>query len=103
MVIQKAVDNLKEKPKDEKKAIAGGIAIMVIAALIFTWGFFFLKKIQSGNAEDVGSFVPDEFSISSVREVQDELLKNFNDLNEPRAAREGGGGGQTRHGGPQEK
>jgi len=58
MVLQKTVDNLKARSKDERKVIAGGVAIAVIAVLFLGWAFLFLKKIQSGN------------QIESVRQVQ---------------------------------
>lgn len=55
MVVQKAVDNLKERPKDERQAVALGTAGAVVLILIVIWGFFFLKglrdeQIQSGAA-----------------------------------------------------
>jgi len=50
--------DLKERPRDERKIIAGGVAIAVIIALFLGWAFLFLKKIQNGN------------QIESVRQVQ---------------------------------
>ena len=51
MVLQNAVNNLKERPRDEKKVIAGGVAIAVIVILFLVWAFLFFKKIQ--NAEPI--------------------------------------------------
>lgn len=88
MVIQKTVDSLKDKPKDEKKAIAGGIAILVVAVLIVAWGFFFLKKVQRGaQLQQIGG-APDEFMSSSMREARNELMKSFEDIDALMEARD---------------
>ena len=62
MVIQKAIDNLKDKPKDDRKAVAGGIAIAVVVILFFGWAFIFFKNIQRG-AQLAGQTCP--FLLSS--------------------------------------
>lgn len=46
--MKKAIDDLKEKPKEERTAVAGSIAVMVVVLLLVGWGFFFLKRITSG-------------------------------------------------------
>lgn len=81
MVLQKTVDNLKDKPKDEKKAIAGGIAISVVLILLIGWSFFFFKKIQRGaQLQQLGGGAQDEFNFSTVRDAQAELIKSFSDV-----------------------
>ncbi|QQG37746.1 MAG: hypothetical protein HYS26_03930 [Candidatus Kaiserbacteria bacterium] len=78
MVIEKTINNLKEKPKDERKAVAGGIAIAVVIILFIGWAFLFLKKIQRGGVEaDLTSGAQSEFNFSSVREAQERLLGDF--------------------------
>lgn len=47
MALLNAVNNLKERPRDEKKVIAGGVAIAVIIVLFLTWAVLFFKKIQN--------------------------------------------------------
>lgn len=54
MVVQKTIDNLKERPKEERTTVAAGIAVVVVIVLMFGWGFWFIKKIQRG--EEVKSF-----------------------------------------------
>ncbi|MBI2610786.1 hypothetical protein HYW60_02530 [Candidatus Kaiserbacteria bacterium] len=81
MVIQKAVDNLKDKPKDEKKAIAGGIAIAVVLILLIGWTLLFFKKIQRGEQlQQLGGGAQDEFNFSNVRDAQEKLMESFNDV-----------------------
>jgi hypothetical protein len=46
MVIQRTVESLRERPRDERKAVAGGIAIGIVAILFFGWAFLFFKDIQ---------------------------------------------------------
>ena len=77
MAIQKAVDNLKEQPKEDRVAVASGIAVTVIVLLLFVWGFFFLKKLQRGEPLEFGSSAQDEFNFSSVREAQKEIDTAF--------------------------
>jgi len=92
MVMQKAQDavgNLKDRPKEDKKVIAGGIAIMVIVALFFVWAILFLKKIQNGDQKlelQVGA--EGEFLSDSVRQAQSDLQTMFSNTDELNAARE---------------
>ena len=74
---QNAVSNLKDRPKDEKKVVAGGIAIAVVVVLFFTWAIFFLKKIQSGEQQlEFGGGAQDEFLPGSVRDAQQAILND---------------------------
>lgn len=77
MVLQKAVDNLKDKPKDDRKAVAGGIAVAVVAVLFFGWAFLFLKKLQNTSIQGFDEGAQSEFNFSSVRDAQRELLENY--------------------------
>ena len=71
MVVQKTIDNLKGRPQDERKVVAGGIAVSVVIVLLIGWGIMFLKKISSGSQEvnfDAGA--QDEFNFTNVKEAQ---------------------------------
>lgn len=48
MVVQKTINNLKERPKDEKTAVATGAAVFVVAVLLFFWGLWFVQKAKRG-------------------------------------------------------
>ncbi len=58
MVVQKTIDNLKDRPHEDKKVVASGIAIFVVVILFIGWGFLFLRKIQTGTFEASESAVP---------------------------------------------
>ena len=74
---QNAVSNLKDRPKDEKKVVAGGVAIAVVIVLFFAWAILFLKKIQSGEQRlEFGGGAQDEFLPGSVREAQQAIRED---------------------------
>lgn len=77
MVIQKAVDNLKDRSKEERKAVAGGIAIGVVAILFFAWAFFFLKKLQHTNVQSLDTGAQSEFDFQSVKDAQQKLIDSY--------------------------
>ena len=77
MVLQKAVDNLKGQPKEDKTAVASGVAVFVVIILVVMWGFFFLRKIQRGAPLEFGNSAQNEFDFSSVRDAQKEIENNF--------------------------
>ena len=86
MVLQKAqkmIDNLKERPKDDKKLIAGGIAIIVVIILFFGWAYLFLNKIQNSDQSIELSSVVQDTSLSDVaRQAQQELQQGFSGFDE---------------------
>lgn len=89
MVIQKAVDNLKGKPDEDKKVVAGGIAIMVMVILFIGWAFLFLKKVQrGGQGLQIGGTAQDEFNFSNVRQAQQDLMKGFTNEDELQEVRQ---------------
>lgn len=74
MVVQKTIDNLKDRPQDERKAVAGGIAIAVVAILFIGWSILFFKKIVSGEQQvNFDSGAQEEFNFTSVRDAQNAI------------------------------
>lgn len=80
MVVQRTINNLKGRPEDERKTVAGGIAIAVVIVLLVAWGILFLKKIQRGaQTVNLDSGAQDEFNFSSTKEAQDALKQTYGD------------------------
>ncbi len=68
MVVQRTINNLKERPKDERKAVASFIAIGLIVILLIAWAIVFFRRIQSG----VQNFQTSEATTSTtVQTTQD--------------------------------
>jgi len=92
MVLQKAqkmIDNLKERPKDDKKLIAGGIAIIIVVILFFGWAYLFLNKIQ--NHDQLPEVLSEEQGVSlseAARQAQPELQQGFSGFDELKTLRD---------------
>lgn len=96
MVVQKTINNLKERPEEDKKVIAGGIAIAVVTILLVGWFFLFLKKIQSGEQKlELGGGIPSEFNFTSLEEIQNQLQGYSDTDRELREIRDASASGQV--------
>lgn len=75
MVVGKTLDNLKDKPHEEKKVVATGIAVGVVIVLLIGWGFLFLRKIQRGTMPTLeGSAVPqDQVDAAFIQQTQQQI------------------------------
>ncbi len=83
MVVQKAINNLKEGPKDDKVAVASGIAISVVVILLVAWGIFFFRSIQRGSQSvNLGGGAQDEFNFSTVRDAQQRLQEEYSNTDQ---------------------
>lgn len=77
MVVQKTINNLKDRPKDERKAVAGGVAIFVIVILLVAWAILFFKRIQAGTQTlNIDSGAQDEFNFTSVKQAQQAIQQS---------------------------
>ena len=78
MVVQKAISNLKQGPKDDKIAVASGIAISVVLVHLAAWAIFFFRSVQkNANQLNLSGGAQDEFNFSSVREAQEKLKQEY--------------------------
>jgi len=78
MVVQKAINNLKQGPKDDKVAVASGIAISVVVVLLAAWAIFFFRNIQRNSDQlNLSGGAQDEFNFSNVKEAQEKLRQEY--------------------------
>ena len=69
--------------KDEKKVVAGGIAITVVIVLIIVWGYYFMQKIQSGSQQvDLSGGTRDQFTPANVQDAQAQLKNTYGNPNQ---------------------
>lgn len=75
MVVQKTINNLKERPKDEKTAVATGGAALVVIILLFGWGLWFVQNIKKGGSFNtyIGDKPQDRFVAPAVRDAEKSL------------------------------
>lgn len=82
--------SIKDRSKNEKKAIAGAAAVAVAVLIFFAWGYWFIKKIQRGERIDtISTTLQEDFNIQSMNDMQyqfDQLEQYSED--ELRAARD---------------
>lgn len=83
MVVQKTINNLKQGPKEDKVAVASGIAISVVVVLFVAWGIYFFHKIQKGAQQvNLSGGAQDQFNFSSVKEAQQQLQQAYGNADE---------------------
>ena len=74
MVVQKTIDNLKGRPKDEKTAVASSVAVAVVAVLLLGWGFWFVHNLKRGG--QFNTFIgttQQEFNPAVIKDVQKQM------------------------------
>lgn len=72
MVLQQKLNNLKERPHEDKRAVAGGIAIAIVVILIVAWGFLFLRKVRNSDLSSLeNTAIPtDQFDLDLIRNTE---------------------------------
>ena len=68
-MLQRTIDNLKERPKEERVAFAGSVAIGAIVILFLGWVLFFVTSFHKAPIAE--STLPDAQSASAVSAVPD--------------------------------
>ena len=82
MAGQKTLDKLKDKPKDERAVVAGGISIFVVAVIFIIWVIFFFKQIQSGTGNPtLNSGAQGDFMSDSVKSAGQQLQQIYGQSN----------------------
>lgn len=59
MVVQRTINNLKDRPKDERQVVALGTAGAVVLILLVAWAFFFLKSLRTEQTQNAQPYAPD--------------------------------------------
>ena len=78
MAIQKTISDLKEGPKEDKVAVASGIAVTVVVVLLAGWAIFFLRSIANGSQNlQLGGSAQDQFNFTSVTQAQQQLQQIY--------------------------
>lgn len=78
MALQNSIDNLKQKPKDERTAVASGIALSVVIVLLIAWVIGFFHKIQNGAIKPTfESGAQSAFNPAGVNEAQQAINEEY--------------------------
>ena len=78
MVVQKTINKLKERPKDEKTVVATSGAVLVVIILLLGWGLWFVQKAKRGGEFDTYiSTKQDSFMAPGVRDAEKALQETM--------------------------
>jgi predicted PurR-regulated permease PerM len=78
MALGKTLDTLKKDgTKEDKVAVASGIAVSVVVVLLVAWAIFFFHNIQKGAQQvNLGGGAQDQFNFTSVKQAQQQLQQD---------------------------
>jgi uncharacterized protein HemX len=77
MAVQEKFNTLKAGPKEDKVAVASGIAVAVVVVLLAAWAIYFFHKIQTGAQQVNLSGAGDQFAPADVTAAQQQLEQQF--------------------------
>ena len=78
VVVQKTVNKLKNRPEDERKVVAGGVAAFVMVILFIVWAVYFFRQIQSGVVHpSLDSGIQDQFNPSTITNAGKQLQQLY--------------------------
>ena len=93
------LNTLKQGPKEDKVAVASGIAVSVVIVLLVAWAIFFFRSIQQGTQKvNLSGGAQDQFNFTSVKQAQQQLQQDFGaaaDASELTQIRNASAAGQT--------
>lgn len=69
MVLQRTIENLRDRPRHEREAVAFWIAVAIVIVLTLAWGVYFFRNASA----------PD---LSPVNNAYTEAVQQFNDVSE---------------------
>ena len=77
--MKETVQNLKDRPKEDRVAVAGGMAIMVMVLILVVWGYIFLQKLAHGEPIET-NWGPreDVVDLSGLKEATEQFNKTYN-------------------------
>ena len=71
MVLQRTIENLRERPSEERRAVAFGIALAVMLALFLGWAVFFFRSLEGeAQIQQVGAAYND--AVQSAQSAYDQ-------------------------------
>jgi len=78
MVVQKTFNSLKAGPKEDKVAVASGIAVSVVVVLLGGWAIYFFHNVARNSQNlNLSSGAQDQFNFQNVTEAQQQLQQDF--------------------------
>jgi preprotein translocase subunit SecF len=79
MAVQKTFNNLKQNgSKDDKVAVASGVAISVVVVLLGAWAIFFFRGIRNGSQQiNLSGGAQSQFNFQNVTEAQQQLQQQL--------------------------
>ena len=79
MVLQKTVDNLKSRPRHERRAIARVTALAVVAVLFIGWAILFFNNIRANGIqiEPIDIPVEEAFNTPQAAEARAQIQNSF--------------------------
>lgn len=55
MVLQRTIENLRDRPKHEREAVAFWIAVAIVVVLTLAWGVYFFRNASPPNLSPVNN------------------------------------------------
>ena len=70
MVLQRTIENLRERPRHERQAVAFWIALAVVVVLAIGWGTFFVRAVNIPDMQPVNDAYNQAVQQASAAQAQ---------------------------------